>query len=356
MPEGQGMLWFVGLGISGFGSIPNEALGILSSADMVYLEHFTSPVAESEISKIRDASGGGGGRRRRFKLVKRWQVEDGGEILRNAKDGMVVLASYGDPFVATTHTELRTRAAEQGIRTGCIHASSAVTAMTGECGLHFYKMGRPATIMNEAKSLTTPYYVTYRNMIHGNHTILLLEYSQDGDFFLDPGDALSALIRTEEGQARNVMTPSTYCIVASRIGSADQSIVAGMISSLEKTDFGMPPHAIIVPGSMHFTESDALKSSCRCIDEPLDNSGRLKRIPVQMLEKYVPMVREAIEEVRPYCKDQESLQVLENADLYARDAEKFLADGHDEVAVLSIGYADGLVDALMIANGLGPKM
>lgn len=344
------MLWFVGLGISGFDSIPNGAMGVLAGADVVYLEQFTSPIGESEIAKIRDAADG------RLVLVKRWQVEDGAEILKSAKTGTAVLLSYGDPFVATTHAELRTRAAEQGIKTECIHASSAVTAMVGECGLHFYKIGRQATIMSEAKSLTTPYYVVYRNMIHGNHTILLLEYNQDGGFFLDPGDALAALVKTEEGQARNVMTSSTYCIIASRIGSEDQSIVAGMVSSLQGTDFGMPPHAIIIPGSMHFTESDALKRSGRCIDAPRDNTGRLKSIPIQMLEKYVPMVREAIEEVRPYCKGAESLQVLENADLYVRDAEKFLADGHDEVAVLSIGYADGLVDALMITNGLGPKM
>lgn len=344
------VLWFVGLGTSGFDSIPNGALDVLAKADMVYLEQFTSPIGESEIARIRDAVSG------RLVLVKRWQVEDGTEILKSAKDNMAVLLSYGDPFVATTHTELRTRSAEQGIKTGCIHAASAVTAMVGECGLHFYKIGRQATIMSEAKSLTTPYYVTYRNMIHGNHTVLLLEYNQDRGFFLEPGDALAALARTEEGQARNVMTPSTYCIVASRIGSKSQSIVAGMSSSLQRANFGEPPHAIIVPGSMHFTESDALKRSARCMDEPLDNTGRLKSIPHQMLEKYVPMVREAIEEVRPYCKSAGSLQVLENADLYVRDAEKFLADGHGEVAVLSIGYADGLVDALMITNGLGPKM
>ena len=29
------------------------------------------------------------------------------------------------------------------------------TAMIGECGLHFYKVGRIATIMSEMKSLTT---------------------------------------------------------------------------------------------------------------------------------------------------------------------------------------------------------
>ena len=54
--------------------------------------------------------------------------------------------------------------------------------MIGECGLHFYKVGRIATIMSEMKSLTTPYYVIYKNIIEGNHTVLLLEYNQNKDF------------------------------------------------------------------------------------------------------------------------------------------------------------------------------
>ena len=48
--------------------------------------------------------------------------------------------------------------------------------------------------------------------------------------------------------------------------------------------------------------------------------------------------------------------ILENAELYVNDAEKFLEEGQDEVAILSIGYADGLVDALRLAKGLEPKM
>jgi diphthine synthase len=47
---------------------------------------------------------------------------------------------------------------------------------------------------------------------------------------------------------------------------------------------------------------------------------------------------------------------LENARLYIQDAQTFLEDGQDEVAILSIGYADGLVDALRLAMGLNPKM
>ena len=344
------MLWFVGLGISGFKSIPIEAIDILSNADIVYLEQFTSPIGKSDLTKIRNATKG------EFKLAKRWLVEDGNEILKNAKKKKVVLLSYGDPYIATTHIELRTRAIEEKIKTHSIHASSSLTSMIGECGLHFYKIGRIATIMSEM-ALTTPYYVIYNNIIEGNHTVLLLEYNQDKDFFLDPKDALKDLLETEKGQARNVISLSSYVIVGSRIGFKDQKIVSGKISSLRKIEIGKPPHTIIIPGRLHFTESDALKILGQCIDEPYDNTEKTKKISVQMMKKYVPMVREALEEIQPLYKDQKEFQgILENAELYVKDAEKFLEDGQDEVAILSIGYADGLVDALRLAKGLDPKM
>ena len=345
------MLWFIGLGISGSKSIPNEALEVLSKADVVYLEQFTSPISKSELEKIKSMTNG------EFKPAKRWLVEDGNEILDNAKKKKVVLLSYGDPYIATTHIELRTRAIEKKIKTYSIHASSSLTSMIGECGLHFYKIGRIATIMSEMKSLTTPYYVIYKNIIEGNHTVLLLEYNQDKNFFLDPKDAFNGLIETEEGQKRNVVSESTYAIVASRIGFKDQSITSGKISSLKKIDFGKPPHTVIITGRMHFTESDALKILAKCLDEPTDNSEITLKISKQMMKKYVPMVREALEEIIPHYKDQKEFQViLENAELYIQDAEKFLEDGQDEVAILSIGYADGLVDALRLAKGFDPKM
>ena len=345
------MLWFIGLGISGSKSIPNEAIEILSKADVVYLEQFTSPISKADLEKIKKMTKG------EFKPVKRWLVEDGNEILENAKKKKVVLLSYGDPYIATTHIELRARAIEAKIKTHSIHASSSLTSMIGECGLHFYKVGRIATIMSEMNSLTTPYYVIYKNIIEGNHTVLLLEYNQDKNFFLDPKDALNGLIETEKGQKRNVISESTYAVVASRIGFKDQSIISGKISSLKKIDFGKPPHTLIITGRLHFTESDALKVLGKCIDVPTDNSEITVKISKQMMKKYVPMVREALEEIIPHYKDQKEFQViLENAELYIQDAEKFLEDGQDEVAILSIGYADGLVDALRLTKGLDPKM
>ncbi|MDC0927912.1 diphthine synthase [Nitrosopumilus sp.] len=345
------MLSFVGLGISGFESIPIEGLDVISKADVVYLEQFTSPIGKSDLDKIQNVIKG------EFRPARRWLVEDGNEILEIAKEKDVVLLSYGDPYIATTHIELRTRAIENKTQTRSIHASSSLTSMIGECGLHFYKVGRVATIMNEMKSLTTPYYVIYKNLIEGNHTVLLLEYNQDKDFFLDPKDALKGLLETEKGQRRKVLTESSYVIVASRIGFKDQKIISGKISSLTNIDFGKPPHTVIIPGRLHFTESDALKLFGKCIDEPFDNSEKTQKISIQMMKKYVPMVREALEEIEPYYKDQKEFEViLENAELYIKDAEKFLEDGQDEVAILSIGYADGLIDALRLAKGLEPKM
>ena len=345
------MLSFVGLGISGFQSIPIEGLDTISNADIVYLEQFTSPISKSDLDKIQNTIKG------EFKPAKRWLVEDGNEILEMAKEKDVVLLSYGDPYIATTHIELRARAIENKTETRSIHASSSLTSMIGECGLHFYKVGRIATIMSEMKSLTTPYYIIYKNLIEGNHTLLLLEYNQDKDFFLDPKDALKGLLETERGQRRKVLTESSYVIVASRIGFKDQTIISGKISSLIETDFRKPPHTVIIPGRLHFTESDALKLFGKCMDEPFDNSEKTQKISIQMMKKYVPMVKEALEEIEPFYKDQKEFKViLENAELYVKDAEKFLEDGQDEVAILSIGYADGLVDALRLAKGLEPKM
>nr|AIF08316.1 Diphthine synthase (DPH5) [uncultured marine thaumarchaeote KM3_28_C05] len=345
------MLWFVGLGISGTRSIPIEVIKIIQEADFVYLESFTSPISKQHEVEIKNMVNGS------FKIAKRWLVEDGQEILKTSKSSTVVLLSYGDPYVATTHIELRTRAKLENIETNTIHSASAITSMTGEAGLQFYKVGRMVTIMNEKKSTITPYTAIFKNLTQGLHSIILLEYNHDENYFLDPKDAISNLLDVEKEQKRNVLNNDTFAIIASRIGFETQKIISGKLSNLLKADFGEPPHSIIIPGKLHFTESDAINVLTECLDKPSDNSTRIKSTSVQMIEKYVPMVRKALEEIRPLYSDTKEFQeVFENVELYINDAENFLKQGKDENAVLSIGYADGLVDALRIAKGIDPKM
>jgi len=345
------MLWFVGLGISGTRSIPIEIVKIIQEADFVYLEAFTSPISKQHEDEIKNMVNGS------FKIAKRWLVEDGQEILKASKSSTAVLLSYGDPYVATTHIELRTRAKLENIETNTIHSASAITSMTGEAGLQFYKVGRMVTIMNEKKSTITPYTAIFKNLTQGLHSIILLEYNHDENYFLDPKDAISNLLDVEKEQKRNVLNNDTFAIIASRIGFETQKIISGKFSNLLKVDFGEPPHSIIITGKLHFTESDAINVLTECLDKPSDNSTRIKSTSVQMIEKYVPMVRKALEEIRPLYNDTKEFQeVFENAELYIDDAENFLKQGKDENAVLSIGYADGLVDALRIAKGIDPKI
>ena len=391
------MLWLVGMGISGTESIPMGGAAALRGADVIYAEQFTSPTPRTESTDsaggltalARDIVGGvaGGvanGGRAEIRDAKRWMVEDGARILKEAESRNVVLLSYGDPLVATTHAELLCRAARQGIGTRVIHASSAPSSVVGQCGLHHYKMGRMATVMRDPKSMTTPYYTIYKNLIERCHTMLLLEYDREGteldgpgDFFLEPADALRMLLNAEEGQQRGVVYGDTYAIVASRVGFGDrqQRIVAGKVSSLvAREGFGSPPHSVIIPGRLHFTEADALATLAECIDPPPRADGDLARRPQegeedapwrggpnapariaeQMVAKYAPMIRRSIEEVSARCAGDSAMSgILENARLYVNDAEDFIRkEGHGDVAVLSIGYADGLADALRLLKGL----
>ncbi len=343
------MLWFVGLGISGLEGTSVNAIQVLKKADMTFFENFTSPIGKSEVLKIKKLVKG------KMTIAPRWMVEDGKAILAFAKKKNVVLLAYGDPYVATTHLELRTRAEKDKIKTKTIHNASAITSLIGECGLHHYKIGRPVTIMRETPSLTTVYHTIYENMIKGSHSLLILEFDNSSNFFLDPKDALSSLLETEKGQKRNVIDQSTFAIVASRIGAKNQKIISGKLSTLVKTDFGKPPHTIIIPGRLHFTESDAIKIFSQCLDEPFDNSSKIQKISDQMLSKYVPKARKALDEVVKMFKNDASLgPVIENAQLYIDDAEKFQKDGQEELAVLSIGYAEGLMDALRLSRGIDP--
>jgi len=345
------MLWFVGLGISGTKSIPIEVVKIIQEADIVYLEAFTSPISQMHEEEIKNMVNGS------FKIAKRWLVEDGREILEASKTSTVVLLAYGDPYMATTHIELRTRAELENIKTKTIHSASAVTSMIGEAGLQFYKVGRVVTIMNEKKSTITPYTTIFKNLTQGLHSVILLEYNHDKKYFLDPKNAISDLLDVEKEQKRTVLNDDTFAIIASRIGFETQKIISGKFSNLLKVNFGEPPHSIIIPGKLHFTESDAINVLTECLDKPSDNSARIKSTSVQMIERYVPMVRKALEEIKPlYNESKEFQEVFENAELYIDDAENFLKQGKDENAVLSIGYADGLVDALRMAKGIEPKI
>ncbi|MCS7115902.1 MAG: diphthine synthase [Nitrososphaerota archaeon] len=344
-------LTFVGLGLRGVESLTLEGLDTIKVADVVYLEVYTNPLSESSIDNIQRFLN------REVKVVKREFVEDGRAIIDQAKIYNVVLISMGDPMIATTHMDLRVRAEMNGVKTRVIHNSSILTALPGETGLHTYKFGKVVTMTRSASTpITTVYQTIYNNLLMGLHTIVLLEYDYYSNFFLKPQDALRSLLQMEDILKQNIFDRDTFVIVASRIGNPDQNILAGRLDDLLRKDFGNPPHTLIIPGELHFTEKEALKILLKLKDdEIIDNSTKVRRMAVSMVNRYVEKARTALKKAMDKCakrSDERFKLLFENVACYLSDSIRFLNEGKFELAILSVGYAEGLLDSLRFTGQL----
>jgi len=342
------MLYLIGAGIYDTFETCNS-VNILKDCDRIYIERFTSPISDNFIQILKSTLEPN----KKIEFVKRWFVEDGRQILDESKTLNVGLVSYGDPTIATTFTELRIRAIKNEIIVKVIHAASGITSLVGESGLQIYKIGKLVTMMEEKQSSISVYTTIFNNLNLNCHTIILTEYRQDENgsvFFLKPNDVFSRLLETEKDIKYEFVYEESFLIVLSRIGTESQRIVSGKIKSLIGIDYGKGPHAIIFPSKLHFTEEDALLNLTEMVDSPSDNTAVIKGISDHMMNRYEPMIRNEIKQIRISLiskkKEKIPLEMLENAELYLDDAIQFFRQGKKELAVLSIGYADGLVDSL----------
>ncbi len=205
------MLYFIGLGLEQSPSL--KSLGILKECDKIYYESYTSPIVNVNVlNELLEQLG------TRVETVKREFVEDGKKILEAAQNSTISLVCSGDPLVATTHQELRTRAIKQGITTRVIHGSSVLSAVGGELGLHSYNFGRIVTMTKEPMQYTA-YNTVFRNLLQGLHTVLLLEWDESNSFFLEPSAAVKSLLEAERDLRSNTLTDDTLLFVVSRIGT-----------------------------------------------------------------------------------------------------------------------------------------
>ena len=342
------MLYLIGAGIYDTFEMCNS-INILKDCDRIYIERFTSPISDNFIQILKSNLEP----RNKIEFVKRWFVEDGRQILDESKTLNVGLVSYGDPTIATTFTELRIRAIKNNIIVKVIHAASGITSLVGESGLQIYKIGKLVTMMEERQSAISVYTTIFNNLNLNCHTIILTEYRQDENesvFFLKPNDVFSRLLEVEKDIKYEFVSEDSFLIVLSRIGTDKQRIVSGKIKSLFGIDYGKGPHAIIFPSKLHFTEEDALLNLTEVVDTPSDNAAVIKSISDHMVCRYEPMIRNEIKQIRESLisrkKENVQLEMLENAELYLDDAIQFFRQGKKELAVLSIGYADGLVDSI----------
>ncbi|XP_015780256.1 PREDICTED: diphthine methyl ester synthase-like isoform X1 [Acropora digitifera] len=267
------MLYLVGLGLGDAKDITVKGLEIVRNADVVFLEAYTSILCVGQ-QVLEEFYG------RQIKLADRETVEQNSDlILENAKDKDVAFLVVGDPFGATTHTDLVLRAHQLNIPYQVIHNASIMNAV-GCCGLQLYNFGETVSIVlwTDSWKPDSFYDKIASNRKQGLHTLCLLdikvkeqsvENMMRGRKIYEPPRYMSVneavrqlldVIKTRDFKEESpAYTESSVAVGLARVGSANQRIVCGSMKELLSHDLGPPLHSLVIPGHLHFIEKDMLK-------------------------------------------------------------------------------------------------
>lgn len=164
------MLFLVGLGLADERDITAKGLDVVRRCSKVILEHYTSLLLVPK-EKLEELYG------RSVELADREMMETGIDtILDHAREEDVALLVVGDPFGATTHSDLVLRAASRSVPVKVIHNASIMNAM-GCCGLQLYHFGPSVSIVffTEAWRPESFFDKLCDNLSRGCHTLCLLD-------------------------------------------------------------------------------------------------------------------------------------------------------------------------------------
>lgn len=199
--------------------------------------------------------------------------------MKDAEREDVAFLVVGDPFGATTHTDLYLRAVERAIPVKVIHNASIINAV-GVCGLQLYSFGPIITIpfWTDNWRPDSPYLRLEVNWRAGQHTLCLLdikvkEQSEENLLrgrkvyepprFMTVKQAVMQLLESETRHGLGACTASALGVAMMRIGSEEQKILTGTLAELSEADeelFGGPLHSFILPAmEMHALEYDMLR-------------------------------------------------------------------------------------------------
>jgi diphthine synthase len=250
----MGELLFVGLGLSSVQDMSLRALESLRRCDLVYAEFYTSKLIDSTVAELEKAIG------KSVKLLDRVDVEEGEEIVEAAKQQRVAFVTAGDTMAATTHVDIRLQAMEAGIRTELIHGVSIFTACASALGLQPYKFGRTITLPFTEKNFSpsSPYENILENHRRGLHSLILLDIRDQENRFMSAGEGVRWLLDAEKRIGRGLMGERTIICACARVGSPSEKLRAGLALDMLSEDMGPPLHTLVLPGKLHFMESNAL--------------------------------------------------------------------------------------------------
>ncbi|TPX46989.1 hypothetical protein CcCBS67573_g10284 [Chytriomyces confervae] len=271
------MLYIVGLGLGDEKDITVKGLEAVKSCERIYLEHYTS-ILTVPTDRLEALYG------KKILLADREMVEsDLNAILKDADSINVAFLVVGDPYGATTHTDLVLRAKELNIAVTSIHNASIMNAI-GCCGLQLYNYGQTISIVFFLDNWRPDsfYDKIKQNRAIKLHTLCLLDIKvkeqsienmargrkiYEPPRYMTVNQAVEQLLEVEEKrQEKGVYSPTTIGVGMSRIGAPDQRIVCGTLQELLEADFGEPLHSLVLAGEMHFLEADILKTFAINVD------------------------------------------------------------------------------------------
>ncbi|KAI9315604.1 diphthine synthase [Dichotomocladium elegans] len=264
------MLYIIGLGLSDETDITVKGLKAVKGCERVYLEAYTSILTVGK-EKLEEYYG------KSVIIADREMVEsDSDSILANADKVDVCFLVVGDPYGATTHTDLVIRARELGVPVQVIHNASIMNA-AGACGLQLYNFGQTISIVffTDTWRPDSFYDRIAENKAIGLHTLCLLDIKvkeqsienlargrqiYEPPRYMTINQAVEQLLEIEENRQLGLCTPDTLAIGCARIGTSTQKIVAGSLAELRHVDFGGPLHSLVLAGSrMHHMEADFIR-------------------------------------------------------------------------------------------------
>ncbi|KAI6759749.1 hypothetical protein HG530_010429 [Fusarium avenaceum] len=254
------MLYLVGLGLSDETDITVKGLEVVKKASRVYLEAYTS-ILLVEQSVLESYYG------RSITVADREMVESNSdEILRNAQNEDVAFLVVGDPFGATTHTDLVLRARELEIPVRTVPNASIMSGI-GACGLQLYNFGQTVSMVffTDSWKPASFYDRIKENRQIGLHTLVLvdikvkeqsLENMARGRLVYEPprymtvGQCAQQMLEIEDERKEGVYTKDSLAIGAARVGGKTEKFVAGTLEELCSTDeeLGAPLHSLVLLG------------------------------------------------------------------------------------------------------------
>jgi diphthine synthase len=251
------MLTFVGLGLYDERSITVEGKEALQTANRVFGELYTSRLTGTSIDRLEYYHGID------LEILDRSTVEgDPAEILDTAAEEDVAFVTGGDPMISTTHVDLRLRAKDRGIHTRVVHGTTAQTAASSLTGLQNYRFGKATTLPFEdahgGDGVPQSVVDTIEdNGERGLHTLVYLDIKVDDPHWDGERKYMSA---SEAAEQLAAVLPETLGVGIARAGSATPKVEAADLSTLATKDFGRPLHLLVIPGTLHDMEREALET------------------------------------------------------------------------------------------------